>query len=399
MAALTTGVAEPDGERSAEADGLRDRVDVDRLGLGAHRAPSSDLRHLAVAAEPDAGPDAELAGPQAEVRRGAIHLGARAVVTVAGWLALAVVAALALAMVVVPHLAGWVPLTILSGSMEPTIPTGSQVVVEPVRGEAATAALAPGDVVTVMPYPNDPTLVTHRVVARAVAADGTVVLTTRGDANDAADPWPLTATQVRGVVRYHIPYAGYLATALDGDQKRTGTAALAVALLGYAGIQLVRAAADRSAGRRAHDAPAGPQDVDAGHGVPTDADRTGEDDMILDPAALGTLAHDVGDDAASGFGLAYLKRLGDSCNRVARAVVAGDAEEVHVAALSLHTSASMVGAAALARHAQLVAEAGRRGDMAVADRELRRLMDLTNETQRALAEHLRVGTAGAMFAP
>ena len=389
MAALTTGVAEPGREQDRpDADGPRDRSDADGLSLDARHAPSSDVRHLAVAAEPDA-------GTQAEARRGA-----RAVVTVAGWLALAVVTALALAMVVVPHLTGWVPLTILSGSMEPTIPTGSQVVVEPVRGEAATAALALGDVVTVMPYPDDPTLVTHRVVARAVAGDGTVVLTTRGDANDAADPWPLTATQVRGVVRYRIPYAGYLATALDGDQKRTGTTALAVALLGYAGIQLVRAAVDRSAGRRARDdAPAGPQDVDAGHGVPTDADRTGEDDMILDPAALGTLAHDVGDDAASGFGLAYLKRLGDSCNRVARAVVAGDAEEVHVAALSLHTSASMVGAAALARHAQLVAEAGRRGDLAVADRELRRLMDLTNETQRALAEHLRVGTAGAMFAP
>lgn len=398
MAALTTGVAEPDGERDCtDGDGLGDRSDG--LGLDARGGPSSGLRHLAVAPGSDVEPDTEPdAGPRAEVRRGVIHRAARAVVTVAGWLALAVVAALALAMVVVPHLAGWVPLTILSGSMEPTIPTGSQVVVEPVRGEAATAALALGDVVTVMPYPDDPTLVTHRVVARAVAGDGTVVLTTRGDANGAADPWPLTATQVRGVVRYHIPYAGYLATALDGDQKRTGTAALAVALLGYAGIQLVRAAADRSAGRRARDdAPAGPQDVVAG--MPTDADRTGEDDMILDPAALGTLAHDVGDDAASGFGLAYLRRLGDSCNRVARAVVAGDAEEVHVAALSLHTSASMVGAAALARHAQLVAEAGRRGDLAVADRELRRLMDLTNETQRALAEHLRVGTAGAMFAP
>lgn len=160
------------------------------------------------------------------------------------WLILGLLAALALAIVVVPRVMGWVPLTILTGSMEPTIPTGSQVVVEPVEGDEDAQSLQIGDVVTFMPYPDDQTLVTHRIVSRSVGTDGSVSFTTQGDANGAADPWELTATQLRGVVRYHVPYAGYVATLLDGNQKSTGIVAVAVALFGYAALQLVTAARD-----------------------------------------------------------------------------------------------------------------------------------------------------------
>ncbi|WP_052436818.1 signal peptidase I [Georgenia sp. SUBG003] len=160
------------------------------------------------------------------------------------WLVLAVLAALALAIIVIPRAMGWVPLTVLTGSMEPTIPTGSQVVVEPLEGERDAAQLRIGDVVTFMPYPDDPTLVTHRIVSRSIGTDGSVSFTTQGDANDAADPWQITATQLRGEVRYHVPYAGYLANALDGTQKSTGIVAVAVLLFGYAALQLVGAARD-----------------------------------------------------------------------------------------------------------------------------------------------------------
>lgn len=165
-------------------------------------------------------------------------------------LLLALVAALALAMVIVPRVMGWVPLTILSGSMEPTIPTGSQVVVAPVEGADGAAGVQVGDVITVMPYPDDDTLVTHRVVARTEAADGAVALTTQGDANASADPWTVTGTRLRGVVRYHVPYAGYLATALDGHQKQMGTVVVAVALLGYAAVQVLAAVRGARAGER-----------------------------------------------------------------------------------------------------------------------------------------------------
>lgn len=167
-------------------------------------------------------------------------------------LALAAVGALLLAVVVVPLALGWVPLTVLSGSMEPTVPTGSQVVVAPLEGEADAAGLGTGDVVTFMPRPDDPTLVTHRIVGVAVDGEGRRSFTTRGDANAAPDADPVTATQLRGLVKYHVPWAGYAATLLDAEQKRGGVVLVAAALFGYALWQLVGAVRDR--GRRTDEA-------------------------------------------------------------------------------------------------------------------------------------------------
>ncbi|MCM3486017.1 signal peptidase I [Kocuria rosea] len=161
-------------------------------------------------------------------------------------LALAAVAALLLAVVVLPLALGWVPLTVLSGSMEPTVPTGSQVVVAPLEGEDDAAGLSTGDVVTFMPRPDDPTLVTHRIVGVAVDGEGRRSFTTQGDANAAPDAEPVTATQLRGLVKYHVPWAGYAATLLDAEQKRNGIVLVAAALFGYALWQLVGAVRDRA---------------------------------------------------------------------------------------------------------------------------------------------------------
>lgn len=154
-------------------------------------------------------------------------------------LLLAAVTGLLLALVVVPLAMGWVPLTVLSGSMEPTIPTGSQVVVQPVETPEEAAQLTTGDVITFMPRPDDPTLVTHRVVGVALRADGAPGFTTQGDNNSAPDEESVTAVQLRGVVKYHVPYAGYLATLLDPGQKRGGIVLAAAALVGYALWQVV----------------------------------------------------------------------------------------------------------------------------------------------------------------
>lgn len=160
-------------------------------------------------------------------------------------LAAAVVIA-ALGVVVVPRVMGWVPLTVLSGSMEPAIPAGSQVVVVPVETLERVAHVQFGDVVTFVPRPGDPTLVTHRVVARAFGSDGTVVLTTQGDANDVADD-PVPAAQVRGVVRYHVPYVGYAANLLSARQKDVGVTLAGVALLAFSAVRIVRAVRNRRA--------------------------------------------------------------------------------------------------------------------------------------------------------
>jgi signal peptidase len=192
-------------------------------------------------------------------------------------LALAAVAALLLAVVVLPLALGWVPLTVLSGSMEPTVPTGSQVVVAPLEGEDDAAGLSTGDVVTFMPRPDDPTLVTHRIVGVAVDGEGRRSFTTQGDANAAPDAEPVTATQLRGLVKYHVPWAGYAATLLDAEQKRGGIVLVAAALFGYALWQLVGAVRDR----------ARPTDkiTDEITGEITDADRDAERDHGADSVA------------------------------------------------------------------------------------------------------------------
>ena len=76
-------------------------------------------------------------------------------------------------------------LTVVSGSMQPTLPLGSLVVVVPRDADAVRV----GDVITFSP-PGDVRTVTHRVVD--VQGTGTEVsLHTRGDANPVADPWTL----------------------------------------------------------------------------------------------------------------------------------------------------------------------------------------------------------------
>lgn len=158
-----------------------------------------------------------------------------------------------LALVLVPRLLGWVPLTILSGSMEPTIPVGSQVVVQPIEGEDEVAQLQVGDVISFLPRPDDPTVVTHRVVSRSVDRTGTSLIT-QGDANEVPDEVELTDQQIRGVVRYHVPYAGHVAQVLDGREKQVGTTVLAGTLLVYAAGQVALTVRDRR--RATEDRPA-----------------------------------------------------------------------------------------------------------------------------------------------
>lgn len=158
---------------------------------------------------------------------------------------LALLAALVLflvgAFIVLPKIMGWVPLTVLTGSMRPHIPPGSEIVVARVETPAQIDALRVGDVVSYMPYPDDPMLITHRIVAIAVQADGQRVFTIKGDANPSADPNPVTPQQIRGKLLYHVPWLGYVTHVVPQSGKGLGLVLTAVALLGYAGWQIVSA--------------------------------------------------------------------------------------------------------------------------------------------------------------
>lgn len=104
------------------------------------------------------------------------------------------------------------PLVVKSGSMEPTIPSGSMVLVR--RVNAAEVEI--GDIVAV--ERPDRTRVTHRVIA--IEHQGEVAkLTLQGDANEDPDPAPLMVRSADRLV-WHLPAVGraaaWLATAPGG---------------------------------------------------------------------------------------------------------------------------------------------------------------------------------------
>lgn len=171
---------------------------------------------------------------------------------------LAGVGTLLLAVAVVPPVLGWVPLTVPPGAAEPDLPVGSRIVVEPLEGQDAVARLAAGDVVAYASGTG--TLATHRIAEIRVDAQGAPHFATSGGGDPAAGGAAVTAAQVRGVVRYHVPWAGYPGTLLDAEQKRAGTVLVAAALLGYALWQAAGAVPGRrpgtsSAPDRAEDVP------------------------------------------------------------------------------------------------------------------------------------------------
>jgi signal peptidase len=106
-----------------------------------------------------------------------------------------------LGLAVGPHVLDYRTMTMLTGSMAPGINPGDVVVSTPI----ATQDIQVGMVISYHIPIDDHRVVTHRVIDVQHAADGTVTVQTKGDANDAADPWTAvltgdTAYQMRAVV-------------------------------------------------------------------------------------------------------------------------------------------------------------------------------------------------------
>lgn len=135
---------------------------------------------------------------------------------------------------VVPRILGGTSLTVLSGSMAPTLSAGDVIAVRGVD----PADLAVGDIVTFQPVSDDPTLVTHRIVGVGVDTQDGLVFTTRGDANGASDE-PIVAAQVKGLYMYHVPGLGLLLQPLGGAGPLLAIVA-GVGLIGFAVFSFVR---------------------------------------------------------------------------------------------------------------------------------------------------------------
>ena len=157
------------------------------------------------------------------------------VLSVLTWALLLVVVAAVVVLVVLPKALGGTTLTVLTGSMEPTFSPGDVVAVTTVTDADAQVQL--GDVITFQPVSGDPTLVTHRVVAKSYTSDG-VQFVTRGDANGADDE-PLVAGQVKARVLYSVPLVGHASLWL-GERKGLFVALAAGALLIYAAFMILR---------------------------------------------------------------------------------------------------------------------------------------------------------------
>ncbi|MBQ6401965.1 MAG: signal peptidase I [Firmicutes bacterium] len=129
------------------------------------------------------------------------------------------VLAVALCLVLaVPKFMGYSGYTVLTGSMEPTIPVGSVVYAK----EADPASLVPGDIIVFYSGSGD-IPVTHRIVKNDTSARE---VTTRGDANDLVDVSPVPYSNIIGVVTRHVPGLGRLLAPLGTLLGKIGMIAL-----------------------------------------------------------------------------------------------------------------------------------------------------------------------------
>ena len=164
--------------------------------------------------------------------------------SVIGLLLILLVVAICLPLTV-PRVAGYEVYAIVSGSMEPAIPTGSLVYAK----RADPAGLVPGEIVVFYGGQGADTVITHRVVENN-AADQEIV--TRGDANADNDVSPIPYRNVIGKVGAHVPLLGLflpVISTMQGKLCLLGVLAAAV-LLRVVGARMI------SAGRKRKEAEA-----------------------------------------------------------------------------------------------------------------------------------------------
>lgn len=133
-----------------------------------------------------------------------------------------------------PQFFGYQLKSVLSGSMEPGIKTGSIIAVKPVEDKTKFKV---GDVITFMEEDN--ILITHRVT-EVIKSGEHVLYTTKGDNNDAPDMNPVLSDNI--VAEYTgvtVPFIGYF---VSFAQSKNGSAFLLILpgllLLGYSAFTI-----------------------------------------------------------------------------------------------------------------------------------------------------------------
>ena len=142
------------------------------------------------------------------------------------------------ALLVLPAALGWQRYVITSGSMTGTYDRGSLVLDEVVP----VSELREGDVITYRPPAGagPAGLVTHRIAEITTDKLGRRSFRTKGDANEAADPWTFMLPKgEQARVRAGVPYVGFALAALGRRELRmliVGLPAGLIALMSLIGL-------------------------------------------------------------------------------------------------------------------------------------------------------------------
>ena len=126
----------------------------------------------------------------------------------------------------VPRMMGYQIYTVVSGSMEPVIPTGSLVYIQNMKPEDVQK----DDVIAFYGAINGSSIITHRVVTNSTIMSEFI---TKGDANEENDMNPIPYSHFIGKVVLTVPKAGSIAqtfTSTTGKFAAAGLIVLAIVL-------------------------------------------------------------------------------------------------------------------------------------------------------------------------
>jgi len=133
----------------------------------------------------------------------------------------------------VPRFFGYEAYTVISGSMEPEIPTGSLVFIK----EAEASEIEKEDVIAFYGGSSSSAIITHRVVENRVVMGEFI---TKGDANKANDMNPVDYDDFIGKVVWSVPFLGTVAQLLaSGIGKGIAIGAICVVLVLYGIVNIL----------------------------------------------------------------------------------------------------------------------------------------------------------------
>jgi len=101
-------------------------------------------------------------------------------------------------------LSGWRVQVVETESMEPTVPAGSAIVVEPIDASDVRVGMP----IAFADESRGGRMVTHRVVEIVDRPAGGQAFRTQGDANDSPDAQLVAGRAIRGRMRWPVPYLG-----------------------------------------------------------------------------------------------------------------------------------------------------------------------------------------------